>query len=345
MRQGIVGGLTGGVVAVGISLLAQTWTTPRTWVTAEVVTAGQFNTHVRDNLTHLYTRIDTVLGTDGRITGPLSDTILSDLSGANLTGLTASQITSGTFGQNRLAADSVGTSQLRTAQGSADGPVGQGGGRRNATSIDVNRYTLLPVLTGQCGRVALRLDRSASSTDAPKVNIVETGVLTCAGGTFNMTLYWDYVTSSDTPTVWVVIGGTGDVYATWESEDPAGTDSPFGELETGQRAVAIGLPSLAQLEALYAALTTAQQAAALDTLRATVVTRRGWLSSLTALSDLAGIETRYEPSGRHWALRALADTLDRSVGAYVATRMAVDTATDAWTVRATPLTTRPVPGG
>ncbi len=341
MRQGIVGGLTGGVVAVGISLLAQTWTTPRTWVTGEVVTAGQFNTHVRDNLTHLYTRVNTVLGTDGRITGPLSDTILSDLSGANLTGLTASQITSGTFGQNRLAADSVGTSQLRTAQGSAGGPVGTGGGRSNNKTIVLNRYTLLPSLTGQCGTSAdLRLARSSSSTAAPTV-VIEALASGCPGGTYNMTLYWDYVTSSDNPTVWVVIGGTGDVYATWESEDPAGTDSPFGELETGQRAVAIGLPSLAQLEALYAALTTAQQAAALDTLRATVVTRRGWLSSLTALSDLAGIETRYEPSGRHWALRALADTLDRSVGAYVATRMAVDTATDAWTVRATALDARP----
>ena len=161
-----------------------------------------------------------------------------------------------------------------------------------------------------------------------------------------MTLYWDYVTSSDTPTVWVVIDTTsGDVYATWESEDPAGTDSPFGELETGQRAVAIGLPSLAQLQTLFGALTADQHAAALDALRATVVTRRGWLSSLTALSDLSGVVPRYEPSGRQWALRALADALDLSVGAFVATRMAVDTTTDAWTVRASALTTRPVPGG
>lgn len=29
------------------------WTTPRTWVTAEVVTAAQLNTHVRDNLNFL----------------------------------------------------------------------------------------------------------------------------------------------------------------------------------------------------------------------------------------------------------------------------------------------------
>jgi len=30
-----------------------TWTTPRTWVTAELITASIMNTHVRDNLLHL----------------------------------------------------------------------------------------------------------------------------------------------------------------------------------------------------------------------------------------------------------------------------------------------------
>lgn len=30
------------------------WTTPRTWVTGEVVTAAQMNTHVRDDLNYLY---------------------------------------------------------------------------------------------------------------------------------------------------------------------------------------------------------------------------------------------------------------------------------------------------
>lgn len=32
------------------------WTTPRTWVTGELVTASIMNTHVRDNLSHLGTR-------------------------------------------------------------------------------------------------------------------------------------------------------------------------------------------------------------------------------------------------------------------------------------------------
>lgn len=35
------------------------WTTPRTWVAGEVVTASIMNTHVRDNLDDLDTRMDT----------------------------------------------------------------------------------------------------------------------------------------------------------------------------------------------------------------------------------------------------------------------------------------------
>ena len=64
MRQGIVGGITGAIIAVGISLLAQSWTTPRTWVTGELVGAGQMNTHVRDNLSYLYTAIERVSGVE-----------------------------------------------------------------------------------------------------------------------------------------------------------------------------------------------------------------------------------------------------------------------------------------
>ena len=37
-----------------MSPVANAWTTPRTWVTAEVVTSSLLNTHVRDNLTYLY---------------------------------------------------------------------------------------------------------------------------------------------------------------------------------------------------------------------------------------------------------------------------------------------------
>ena len=65
MKQTIKGVVIGAVVATGVSiLLAQpTWTTPRTWATDDLLTAGEFNTQFRDNLEWL--RQDaTLTGTD-----------------------------------------------------------------------------------------------------------------------------------------------------------------------------------------------------------------------------------------------------------------------------------------
>lgn len=44
-----------GVAAVGV------WTTPRTWVAGEIVTASMMNVHVRDNLVDLDSRMDTAV--------------------------------------------------------------------------------------------------------------------------------------------------------------------------------------------------------------------------------------------------------------------------------------------
>lgn len=49
------------------------WTAPRTWVTAELVTASLMNTHVRDNLTHLSTARALAIGI-GDAVGPVLTT-------------------------------------------------------------------------------------------------------------------------------------------------------------------------------------------------------------------------------------------------------------------------------
>ena len=62
MRDTIKGMIIGAVVAAGVSvLLAQTptWTTPRTWATDDLLTAGQYNQQFRDNL--LWLRADATL--------------------------------------------------------------------------------------------------------------------------------------------------------------------------------------------------------------------------------------------------------------------------------------------
>lgn len=51
MRDTIKGACIGGLVAAFASVvLAQTWTTPRTWATDDLMTADQFNVQFRDNL-------------------------------------------------------------------------------------------------------------------------------------------------------------------------------------------------------------------------------------------------------------------------------------------------------
>jgi hypothetical protein len=48
------------------------WTAPRTWVTAELVTAALMNTHVRDNLKELYHLIGSFGGSDYSVSPELT---------------------------------------------------------------------------------------------------------------------------------------------------------------------------------------------------------------------------------------------------------------------------------
>jgi len=59
-----------------------TWSTPRTWVDGETVTAAMMNAHLKENLLIL----KTVRNSAGRLS-ELSSATLADLSGANVTGL------------------------------------------------------------------------------------------------------------------------------------------------------------------------------------------------------------------------------------------------------------------
>lgn len=58
------------------------WMTPKTWTVGELVTADDFNLYLRDNLTFLKLLVDS----NGKIPA-LSSTYVTDLSGANLTGV------------------------------------------------------------------------------------------------------------------------------------------------------------------------------------------------------------------------------------------------------------------
>lgn len=89
------------------------WTTPRTWVAGETVTASLMNTHVRDNLDYLKTQADNSI----LKTGPIYATATGTLNTGN---------------NDNFALGSVGTIQFTTvgANSILTGLTNGSGGRR-----------------------------------------------------------------------------------------------------------------------------------------------------------------------------------------------------------------------
>jgi hypothetical protein len=79
------------------------WTTPRTWVAGELVTEGNLNTHLRDQLLFLKTSV----GDDGRIPALVS-LYFASLDGSNVAGVAKTNAANAfTAGKNDLGAGSA----------------------------------------------------------------------------------------------------------------------------------------------------------------------------------------------------------------------------------------------
>ncbi len=156
----------------------------------------------------------------------------------------------------------------------------------------------------------------------------------CVGAT-TWIAKWAYLSASDRPSVWVVVDATGEIVALWEGEDPISADdtvSPLATDDPTHRAVNMGVPSLAVITSLSDVLTADQQTDLLTRLDAYVAVERGWLDAVTTLADLATIAPRYEPSGRQWAMRLLAEVQGLAVAELYRTALRVDPLTDTWVV-------------
>ena len=192
--------------------------------------------------------------------------------------------------------------------------------------FNVHRYTFLPRLSSSSNpALNCNIGGNPYGTDVGKYfwlhenNDSQSRLLLIGTGTVTCTVYWDYLATSDNPRIWIVMASDGTVGSIWESEDPAGSDPPISVPQDAQgndlpgfTVVNIGLPSLSVIEALYATLPLAQRTAAL-TCTGDYVESRGWLTEFSTLTNLGGIEARYEPSGRQWAVRCAADAKDQSV--------------------------------
>jgi hypothetical protein len=141
-----------------------------------------------------------------KLIGQVADAQISSLSGSKVTGGFPASSISGTLVQSQIGAGAIGTSQLKTGMGSASG---NGGGNH---FIIMNDYTFFP---------SMQSDANA--------DVVETYPTTDNGDTVgrfsttnadHYTHRWRYVTASDDPRIWVVLGKDGKIQHVWESEDP-----------------------------------------------------------------------------------------------------------------------------
>ena len=161
------------------------------------------------------------------------------------------------------------------------------------------------------------------------------------------TVQWDYMTSSDDPSVWVVLDSTGAVVEIYEAEDPVNagdTEAPMstpldddGNLLPGYTAVNVGLPSLAVISALYASTGIDERSDALNGLRGYLM-GRGWITSAAASVDemvnavtathcRADGASSCKPSARQWAMRELAKATGQSTTGLYSAELVVNAST------------------
>lgn len=133
--------------------------------------------------------------------------------------------------QAKIADAAVGTLQLKTATGSAT---------TTGTVLDVtmNDYSFFPSLTNT---TTSEFSVQAIPSTADPSDTVGRFRVTRGSGTGVFTARWRYITSSDTPTIWVSHDQDGNIVAVWMSDDPLPNNKP-GLLATEDQYTVIEVP-------------------------------------------------------------------------------------------------------
>ncbi|OGN28975.1 MAG: hypothetical protein A3I26_03305 [Candidatus Yanofskybacteria bacterium RIFCSPLOWO2_02_FULL_43_10] len=228
--------------------------------------------------------------------------------------------------QGDIADSAVGTGELKTATGST--------AITNSANIAMNDYSFFPnIEQDDCsgGATLSALHASTANESNDTVGrfhvIVQSGP--CSSGSGDVR--WRYVTASDRPTIWLVVNADGSISAVWEGEDPVhqfqypNNPNPLEgtPLSSGQRFQYVQPLTVAQLAGLYNSLPETDREQIKASLRKYIVDERKWLDKMDTIWDLANIVERYEPSGRQWAMRFIAEYYEISPSEFILETMVV----------------------
>jgi len=286
--------------------IANTLTITAGSIAGDVIVDGSIDTSEIDDST---LSIASTQLTDGGtigfdwIDGEVADTLTI---GASST-VAGDAITDGTIDQTEIADGSIGTGELKTGTGSTSGSLGP----NVSADITMNDYSFYPNAQQTTGTNdefnQMLFDGADDSSTTGRLSIFSVNF------TKDYVIRWRYVTASDRPTIWLLLDN-GNITSVWQAEDPVkqfeypANPSPFGEdLPSGQTAVSVSPLSITQLQTLYNSLPVNDRDTILQELREYIVTERQWLNNLNNISDLSQIEERYEPAGRFWAMRHVAN--------------------------------------
>ena len=212
-----------------------------------------------------------------------------------------------------LADDAVGVDALNTATGHALIIVGD-------STFSMHALSFFPwfTSTGNNGRFVLNNLQPVSTSGVPRVRGSGGSDCITASG---CQLQWDYMTASDTPSVWVVTQDSdGSIFYIWEAEDPISDgdtvapmtgplDDTTGEPLPGYTVVNVGLPTFSVIESVYTNVLTAAQRSTMLTAWSGYMLGRGWIQTALTAFTAPPVTERYEPSSRQWAMRAMADAV------------------------------------
>ena len=239
--------------------------------------------------------------------------------------------------QAKIADAAVGVDQLKIGEGSNASPPGG--------TFFINGLSFAPWLRSTLNNVDCALYTLPSNTSDYGMRIGAT--VRVSGAAQNcttserqaLTVHWRYITSSDNPSVWVILDSNGVVTTVWEAEDPP-ENTPFGALEDdqgdplpGYTVVNVGLPTFSVIEQVYAAapldgstrdLTAAQRTAAV-TASSDYFLERGWITSpITSIVTPATMAPdRYRRSVLQWYMRFAAQAKGEAVTSFYLANLVV----------------------